>query len=59
MLQIKEQVKIGEKELNETELSNLPNKKLNIMVLKMLTRLEKSLDELSESFNKKAEKCKL
>ena len=44
--------KTSEKELNETEISNLPEKEFKIMVIKMLTELGRRMEEHSEKFNK-------
>jgi len=43
---MKEQDKIpGKKNLNEMEISHLPDKKFKVMVIKMLTNLERRMDE--------------
>lgn len=52
MFQIKEQDKIPEKNSSEMEISNLPNKEFQAMVLIMLTELRKRIQEHSENFNK-------
>ena len=41
MSQVKEQDKIVARELNETEVSNMPDTELKVMVIKILARLEK------------------
>ena len=51
--QVREQDKTPEKELSETEMSNLPNKEFKQRVLRMLTDLGRRMDELSETVNKK------
>ena len=38
---MKEQDRISEKELNKIEISNLPEKEFKIMIIKMITELEK------------------
>ena len=38
---MKEHDKITARVLNETELSNVPNREFKVMVIKILTRLEK------------------
>ena len=50
--QMKEQDKTSEKELSETEISNLPNKEFKVMVIKILIGLGKRIDKLSENFSK-------
>lgn len=41
--------KITVKELNRMIISSVPNKELKVMVIKILTGLEKRVDELSEN----------
>lgn len=41
MFQTRKQDKISEKELNEIETNNLPNKELKVIVIKMLTKLRR------------------
>ena len=48
----KELVKTLEKEVNETEISNLSNKEFKIMVIRILTELSSRMEEHSENFNK-------
>lgn len=57
VFQIKED-KIPPKNLNETEISNLPDKEFKVTVIKMLTELSR-MDELSENFNKERKYKKL
>ena len=45
MLQMKEQNKTSEKELNEMEVSNLPDEEFKVMVIKLLTELERRMNE--------------
>ena len=52
MLHKKEVYKTTEEELNEMEISNMPDKELELINIKMFTRLEKRVEELSETFNK-------
>lgn len=56
MLQMKEQEKSSEKELNETKLSNMPDKEFKIRIVRILTGLKKRMEELSETFNKEIKK---
>lgn len=51
MYQTKEQEKNSSKELNGTEISNLPDKEFKTMVIKMLNKLGRRVDELSEKLN--------
>lgn len=41
MFQTRKQDKISEKELNEIETNNLPNKELKVIVIKVLTKLRR------------------
>ena len=52
MFQIREQDKFSEKELNETEINNLPDKEYKLIVIRMLGDLRRRIDEHSENFNK-------
>ena len=52
MSQMKEQDKITAKSLNEMEISNMPNRKFKVIVPKILNRPEKSVEDLSENFDK-------
>lgn len=40
---------ITEKGLSKTEISNMPNKELEVMIIQILTRLERRVDELKTS----------
>ena len=48
---MKDQDKTSEKELNEMDIGNLPDKELKIMVIKMLIKFRR-MDEQSGIFNK-------
>ena len=56
--QVREQDKTPEKKLNETEMSNLPDREFKQRVLRMLTDLGRRMDELSENINKEMENIK-
>uniref|UniRef100_A0A9L0SBQ6 L1 transposable element RRM domain-containing protein n=1 Tax=Equus caballus TaxID=9796 RepID=A0A9L0SBQ6_HORSE len=58
MFQAREQDKTPEKELNETETNNLPDKKFKQNSIRMLTDLGRKLDEHSENANKELENIK-
>lgn len=53
MFQMKELDKMLEKLPNEVEVSDLPDKKFKVMVIKMLTKLERRMDELGGLQKKK------
>ena len=58
MFQMKKQDKTWNKELSEVEISNLPNKEFKVMIIKMLTKCRRRMDEQSEKFNKELENIK-
>ena len=62
MYQMKEQDKIPEKQLNEVEIGNLPEKQFTIMIVKMIQdlrkRMEAKIDKMQEMFNKDLEELK-
>ena len=43
MLQRKELKKTSEKELNETEICNIPDKEFKVIIIKILTWLDKTM----------------
>ena len=45
MVQIKEQDKTSGKELNETEISNRPDKEFRVMIIMVFTGLERRVEE--------------
>ena len=59
MYQMKEQDKTPEKQLNEMEIGNLPEKELRIMIVKMIQdlgkRMEAKIEKMQEMFNKDLE----
>lgn len=55
MLQIKKQDRTIKKELNETEISKLPDKEFKGMVIKMLPKFGRRMGEHSTNINKETE----
>ena len=59
---MKEQDKTPEKQLNEVEIGNLPEKELRIMITKMIQdlgiRVEAKIDNMQEMINKDLEELK-
>ena len=59
MYQLKEQDKTPEKQLNEMETGNLPEKEFRIMIVKMIQdlgkRMEAKIEKMQEMFNKDLE----
>ena len=62
MYQMKEQDKTPEKQLNEMEIGNLPEKEFRIMIVKMIQDLRKQMEakikKMQEMFNKHLEELK-
>ena len=62
MYQMKEQDKTPEKQLNEVEIGNLPEKEFRIMTVKMIQdlgkRMEAKIENMQEMFNKDVEELK-
>ena len=56
MYQLKEQGKAPEKQLNEVEIGNFPEKEFRIMVVKMIQdfgrRMGAKIEKMQEMFNK-------
>ena len=50
MFQMKEQDKIPEKQLNEVEIGNFPEKEFRIMIVKMVQDLRKTKEKKQEIF---------
>ena len=55
MFQMKEEDKTLEKELSELQISNQPNKKFKIMIIKLLNELRRRINVHSEKFNSELE----
>lgn len=47
--------KNSEKDLNEIDINDLPDKEFKILVIKILTELGRRMNEYSENFNKETE----
>ena len=62
MYQMKEQDKTPEKQLNEVEIGNLPEKEFRITIVKMIQdfgkRMEAKIEKMQEMFNKDLEELK-
>lgn len=58
IFQLKEQDKMPKKLQNETEINSLPDKEFKVMVIKVLTGLERGVDKLREGFNQEVENTK-
>ena len=59
MYQMKEQDKTLEKQLNEVEIGNLPEKEFRIMLVKMIQDLgEANIEKMQEMINKDLKKLK-
>ena len=58
MYQMKEQDKTPEKQLNEVEIGNLPEKEFRIMIVKMIQNLGNRMEKIQETYNKDLEELK-
>ena len=62
MHQMKEQDKTPEKQLNEVEIGNLPEKDFRLMIVKMIQdlgkRMEAKIEKMQEMINKDLEELK-
>ena len=62
MYQMKDQDKTPEKQLNEVEIGNLPEKEFRIMIVKMIQglgkRMETKIKKMQKTFNKDLEELK-
>ena len=62
MYQMKEQEKTPEKQVNEVEIGNLPEKEFRIMIVKVIQDLGKTMEakieKMQEMFNKDLEELK-
>ena len=62
MSQMKEQDKTPEKQLNEVDIGNLPQKEFRIMIVKMIQdlgkRMEAKTEKMQDVFNKDLEELK-
>ena len=58
MYQMKEQDKTPEKQLNEVEIGNLPEKEFRVMIVKMIQNLGNRMEKIQEIFNKDLEELK-
>ena len=62
MLQMKEQGKIPQDQINEEEIGNPPEKEFRVMIVKMIQdlgkRMEAQMEKIQEMFDKDLEKLK-
>ena len=56
--QMKEQIRNTEVQINEEEISKLPEKEFRIMIVKMIKNLENSMEEMQDQINKDLEELK-
>ena len=49
--QMKKQGRNSQDQINEEEISNLPEREFRIMMVKMLQRLENRVEKMQEAFN--------
>ena len=55
---MKEQTRNTEVQINEEEISNLPEKEFRIIIVKMIKNLENKMDKMQESINNDLEELK-
>ena len=55
MSQINKRIKITERELNKTKVSNMSDRQFKVMITKIFSGLEKRVEDLSETLNKEVE----
>ena len=58
MSQMKRQDKIPEKQPNEVEIGNFPEKDFRIMIVKMIQDLGKTMEKMQEMFTKDLQELK-
>ena len=58
MSQMKGQDKTPEKQLNEVEIGNLPEREVRIMIVKITHHLRKTMKKMQEMFTKDLEELK-
>ena len=58
MSQMKGQEKVPEKQLNEVDTGNIPEKEFRIMIVKMIQNLRKTMEKMQEMFTKDLEELK-
>ena len=56
--QMKEQNKTSEKQLDEVEIENIPEKDVRIMIVQMIWDLRKRMEKMQEMFTKDLEELK-
>ena len=56
--QMKEKTRNTEVQINEKEISKLPEKEFRIMIVKMIKNLESKMEKMQESTNKDLEEIK-
>ena len=57
-IQMKEQTRNTEVQINEEEMGKLPGKEFRIMIVKMIKNLENKMEKMQESINKDLEELK-
>ena len=58
MLQMKEQGKNPQDQMNKEEIGNLPEKEFRVMIVKMIQNLRNRMEKVQETFNKDLGKLK-
>ena len=58
MLQLKEEGKNLQDQINEDEIGNLPEKEFRVMIVKIIQNLGNTMEKTQETFNKVLEELK-
>ena len=58
MSQMKEQDRITARNLSEMDISSMPDREFKVMIIMILTGLEKRVEDISEALNKGTENIK-
>ena len=56
MFQRKEQEKITARDLSQMDISNMPDRKFKVIIIKILTGLEKRVEDISETLTNELKK---
>ena len=58
MLQMKEQEKNTQEQINKDKIGNLPEKEFRVMIVKMIQNLGNRMEKVQETFNKDLEELR-
>ena len=55
---MEEKDKITARDLSEMDISNMPDREFKVMIIKILTGFEKTVEDISETLNKEIKEIK-